>query len=189
MADLGYIRISTQLQEPGLQRTALAGCERVFEDLGVSGSLASRPALDALIDFARSGDTVVVYKLDRLGRSVRHTLSLIATLSEKGVGFRSVTEQISTAGPMGRAMLTVMLAFSELEKDTIRERTLAGLAFARSEGRLGGRPRALTEVKVGFARQLRATGHTVNEIAAELGVSRATVYRALEPQSVIERGT
>ena len=180
MSSLGYVRISRAEQEPGMQRAALAGCDRIFEDLGVSGSLASRPGLDALVEYARDGDIVVVWKLDRLGRSVRHTLALIASLSQKGVGFRSVTEQIDTSGPMGRAMLTVMLAFAELERDTIRERTHAGLAFARSQGRFGGRPRALSPTKVEFVHQLRAAGKPVNAIAAELSVSRATVYRALE---------
>jgi DNA invertase Pin-like site-specific DNA recombinase len=181
MSNLGYVRVSTVEQEPGLQRNALAtvGCDRVFEDLGVSGSLASRPGLDALIEYAREGDAVVVWKLDRLGRSVRNTLALITILAEKGVGFRSITEQIDTSGPMGRALLTIVLAFAELERDTIRERTVAGLIAARAEGRVGGRPRVLSPAKVELAEMMRRRGESAAAIAGELGVSRASIYRYL----------
>ena len=181
MASIGYIRVSTSEQTPALQTDALAtaGVTKTYSDLGVSGSLASRPQLDALLEYVRDGDVVVVWKLDRLGRNTRHTLTLLATLAERGVGFRSLTEGLDSTGPMGRAMITIIAAFAELERDTIRKRTLAGLAAAKARGRVGGRPRALTPAKVEFAQTLRAKGHAAQAIADELGVSRASIYRAL----------
>lgn len=181
MANIGYIRVSTSEQNPALQSDALeaAGVTKIYSDLGVSGSLANRPQLDALLKYVRDGDVVVVWKLDRFGRNTRHTLTLLATLAERGVGFRSITEGLDSAGPMGRAMITIIAAFAELERDTIRERTVAGLAAAKARGRVGGRPRALSPAKIEFAQTLRAKGQGAQTIADELGVSRASVYRAL----------
>jgi DNA invertase Pin-like site-specific DNA recombinase len=181
MANIGYIRVSSSEQTPALQSDALAtaGVTKTYSDLGVSGSLASRPQLDALLEYVRDGDVVVVWKLDRLGRNTRHTLTLLATLAERGVGFRSLTEGLDSTGPMGRAMITIIAAFAELERDTIRERTVAGLAAAKARGRVGGRPRALSTAKVEFAQTLRAKGHGAQAIADELGVSPASIYRAL----------
>ena len=181
MANIGYIRVSTSEQTPALQSDALAaaGVTKTYSDLGVSGSLSSRPQLDALLEYVRDGDVVVVWKLDRLGRNTRHTLTLLATLAERGVGFRSLTEGLDSTGPMGRAMITIIAAFAELERDTIRERTVAGLAAAKARGRIGGRPRVLSPAKIEFAQALRLKGHGAQAIADELGVSRASIYRAL----------
>lgn len=181
MAVVGYIRVSTEDQNADLQRDALAaaGASRVFEDQGVSGRLASRPGLDAALDFLRAGDVLTVWRLDRLGRSTRNILELLHQIDEGGIAFRSVTEAIDTSGPMGRAMVTIIAAFAQLEADTTRERTMAGLAAARARGRVGGRPPALSPAMVKVARAMASTGTGATRIAAELGVSRATVYRAL----------
>ena len=182
MADVGYVRVSTAEQHLDLQQTAMqkAGIVRVFEDHGVSGTLASRPGLDAARAFLRDGDTLVVWKLDRLGRSTKHVLELIDDLAEKGVEFRSLTEGIDTTGPMGKAMLTVLAAFNQLERDLIVERTNAGLAAAKSKGRRGGRPRVLDGKTASFAQVMYDSGSfDVKEIAAKLKVSKTTVYRYL----------
>lgn len=185
MALIGYARISTLEQMVTSQRDALAaaGCERIFEDLGVSGSVERRPGLDAALAFLQTGDVLVVVRLDRLGRSTRHTLAFLHNLSGRGVEFRSLREAINTSGPMGRAMLTILAAFAELERDMIRERTTAGLAAARARGRVGGRPRALTAAKVELAALLRNRGLSVAQIAEQVGTSRATIYRALASES------
>ena len=185
MANIGYIRVSTVDQRASLQEDALAaaGVTRTFADLGVSGSLASRPQLNAMLEYVREGDVVVVWRLDRLGRNTRHTLTLLAELAERGVGFRSLTEGLDSTGPMGRAMITIIAAFAELERDTIRERTIAGLAAARARGRVGGRPRALSPAKIEFAETMRKGGASAQKIADEFGVSRASIYRALAAAS------
>jgi DNA invertase Pin-like site-specific DNA recombinase len=122
MASIGYARVSTLDQNADLQHTALktAGCKRIFTDHGVSGTRASRPELDRMLDHLREGDEVVVWKLDRLGRNTRNLLALIDDLEGRGVHFRSLTEGISTTGAMGRAMLTVMSAFAQLERDQLK---------------------------------------------------------------------
>ncbi|WP_166874470.1 recombinase family protein [Salinibacterium sp. ZJ450] len=183
MALLGYARVSTDGQELALQEDALnrAGVDRIFTDKA-SGTLASRPGLDSLLAYARENDTIVVWRLDRLGRSTRHVLDLLHQLSERGVLFRSITEGLDTTGPMGKVMITMIAAFAELERDIISERTRAGLKAARERGAgQGGRPRALSPAKLEFARTLRAQGKSAVAIATELGVGRATIYRALAP--------
>lgn len=187
MASIGYIRVSTTAQDLSLQRDAMeaAGIAKVFTDEGVSGSLASRPALDAALDYIRDGDTLVVWKLDRLGRNTRHVLELLDGLAERGVAFRSITEGLDTAGSMGRVMLTIIAAFAQLERDVIRERTSAGLAAARARGRTGGRPPALTSKQHGMVRSLYdARDSTVAEISSTMGVSQQTVYRSLRGSRV-----
>ncbi|MFD6102662.1 recombinase family protein [Nocardia salmonicida] len=181
MALIGYARVSTADQDPQLQLDALgaAGCNRVFTDHGVSGTKSQRPELDRCLDHLRDGDVLVVWKLDRLGRNTIHVLQLIEKLTERGIGFRSVTEGLHTDGPMGKAMLTVMAAFAQLERDTMIERTRAGLAVAAANGRKGGRPRKVGDVDAAKARDLRAKGITAPDIAKMLGCSRATVYRYL----------
>ncbi|WP_263971937.1 recombinase family protein [Arthrobacter sp. AET 35A] len=141
LGSIGYARISTLDQNADLQHAALsaAGRGRVFTDHGVSGTVASRPELDKLLDHLRKGDEVVVWKLDRLGRNTRNLLAFIDDLERRGVHFRSVTEGISTTGPMGRAILTVMSAFAQLERDQLAERTKAGMAAAADHGRKAGR--------------------------------------------------
>jgi DNA invertase Pin-like site-specific DNA recombinase len=181
MASIGYTRVSTSEQSSAMQRDALAaaGVTKTYSDEGVSGSLASRPALDDLLAYVREGDVVVVWKLDRLGRNTRNTLDLLATLAECGVGFRSLTEGLDTNGPMGRAMVTIIAAFAELERDTIRERTRAGLAAARARGSVMGRPRVLSNDQLEVAQAMRANGKSAVAIAAALNISRASVYRYL----------
>jgi DNA invertase Pin-like site-specific DNA recombinase len=181
LTTIGYARVSTSEQNLDLQRDALtsAGAVRTFEDLGISGRLASRPGLDACLDFLREGDVLAVYRLDRLGRSTRNTLELLHQLDGRGVAFRSLSEAIDTSGPMGRAMITIIAAFAQLEADVTRERTLAGLAAARERGRVGGRPRAMSPAMVLVAKTMLAAGSRPGEIAAELGVGRSTIYRAV----------
>lgn len=182
MARIGYARVSTNDQDAALQLEALqaAGTERIFTDHGVSGAKASRPQLDAMLDHLRKGDTVVIWKFDRLGRSTKNMLDLIETIENKGCNFESITEKIDTTGPMGKAMLTIMSAFAQLERDQIAERTKAGLAAAAKNNRLGGRPRKADATAVQRAKQWKADGMSAKEIAEYLGVSRATVYRYLQ---------
>lgn len=179
MAVIGYARVSTADQNMALQLDALyaAGVDRVFRDQGVSGSTSSRPGLDSCLDHLREGDVLTVWKLDRLGRSTRHVLAVIDDLTSRGIGFRSITEGLHTEGPMGKAMLTIMAAFAQLERDTIIERTRAGLAAAAANGRKGGRPRKVDGAAALKARNLREKGINASDIAKMLGVSRATVYR------------
>lgn len=178
---VGYCRVSTTDQSTALQIDALegAGCSRIFQD-AASGALVARPQLDAALDFLREGDTLVVWRLDRLARSLKHLMDLVALLDEKGVGFKSLQENIDTTTPSGMLFFHLFGAFAQFERDLIRERTAAGLAAARARGRVGGRKPALSPKQVEVARNLYAGGeHTVSEIAKIVGVSRATVYRHL----------
>lgn len=181
-------RVSTVDQDPQLQLDELtaAGAMRVFTDHGVSGSKANRPQLAACLDHLRSGDTLTVWKLDRLGRDTRHVLDVISDLTTRDVTFASVTEGLHTDGPMGRAMLTIMAAFAQLERDTMLERTRAGLAAAAKNGRYGGRPPKIAATDVVRAQELLRKGLTADEIAKMLGVSRATVYRHLRAAASAE---
>ncbi len=156
---LGYARVSTLQQDEALQRDALqaAGCDRIFVDKA-SGKLESRPALDALLDQARPGDTVVVWRLDRLGRSLRHLIETVGQLEHQGVAFVSLTENIDTSTPGGKLVFHLFGALAEFERDLIRERTEAGLAAARARGRVGGRPTVWTEAKLRTARAMHASG-------------------------------
>jgi len=178
---LGYARVSTQEQNADLQHDALkaAGCIKVLTDKA-SGSLDRRPQLDRLLDQVRPGDTLVVWRLDRLGRSLRHLISLIEELQDKGVGFRSLNEGMDTTTAGGKLIFSIFGALAEFERSLIRERTKAGLEAARARGRVGGRPSVMTPEKVKVARQLYdAQELTVEEIARTLGVSRKTIYRHL----------
>lgn len=187
MALIGYARVSTLEQEPALQQDALklAGCEKVFVDKA-SGALDRRPQLDKMLEHLRAGDTVVVWRLDRLGRSLKNLIALIEQLAEAGVGFKSVTEaQIDTTSAGGKLIFSIFGALAEFERALIQERTKAGLVAARARGRKGGRPRAMTEDKVLVAKKLYGErSHTVQEIADVLNVSRKTIYRYLEPAEV-----
>jgi DNA invertase Pin-like site-specific DNA recombinase len=181
MARIGYARVSTIDQHPQLQAAALAdaGCDRVFTDHGVSGAKASRPELDACLAYLRSGDELVVWKLDRLGRSVSHLVQVVGQLGERHIGFVSVTEGFDTTTAAGRLLFHILAALAEMERELIRERTLAGLARARSEGRLGGRHTVMTPQRIEVAAALLREGRPVSEIAKVLGVGRATLYRVL----------
>ena len=177
---VGYARVSTDEQNLALQLDALkqAGCERVHKDVG-SGSLKHRPELDACLDYLRAGDTLVVWRLDRLGRGLKHLIEAIEQLHAREIGFRSLTEAIDTTTSGGMLQFHIFGALAEFERQIIRERTRAGLAAARARGRLGGRPPLLTPEKLDAARMMREQKRTMPQIAKALGVSRATLYRHL----------
>lgn len=178
---IGYARVSTVEQSPQLQEDALraAGVVRVFVDVA-SGGTASRPQLDAALDYAREGDVLVVWRLDRAGRSLKHLISLVSALDERGIGFRSLTESIDTTTAGGRLIFHVFGALAEFERDLIRDRTTAGLAAARARGRKGGRPAKLTPAAREGVRAMRASNKTLQEIADAFGVSRTTIIRVLQ---------
>ena len=184
---VGYARVSTADQTLALQQDALqqAGCERVFTDTA-SGARADRPGLEAAIAFARAGDTLVVWKLDRLGRSLPHLVQTVTQFQERGIGSRSLTEQLDTTSG-GKLIFHVFAALAEFERDAIRERTQAGLAAARARGRRGGRPRspALNDAKkVALAQRLYEDGPTsIEDLCRMLKVSRSTLYRYVRATS------
>jgi DNA invertase Pin-like site-specific DNA recombinase len=177
---VGYARVSTDEQNLDLQLDALmaAGCKRVFRDVG-SGTLKHRPQLDACLDHLRAGDTLVVWRLDRLGRGLKHLIESIDALHTCEVGFRSLTKASDTTTPAGRLQFHIFGALAEFEREIIRERTRAGLAAARARGRLGGRPSPVSAEKLAAAEAMRAREHSMRDIAAALGVSRATLHRHL----------
>jgi len=180
---IGYARVSTVAQDAALQHDALqaAGCDRVFSDTA-SGALDDRPELTRALDHLRAGDALVVWRLDRLGRSLRHLVDTVSALADRSVGFRSLQESIDTTTPGGKLVFHLFAALAEFERDLIRERTNAGLAAARARGRQGGRPKAMSAAKLALAREMyESEKHTVTHIAAVLGVSRATIYRHLRP--------
>src|SRR5574339_303818 len=179
---VGYARVSTADQTLTLQQDALtkAGCERIFTDTA-SGSRADRPGLDEALDFARPGDTLVVWRLDRLGRSLRHLIDTVSLLQERGIGFKSLQEQIDTTTSGGKLVFHVFGALAEFERDLIRERTQAGLLAARARGRLGGRPKALDARKAQIAQTLyHDKTNAIPDICRTLRISRATLYRYLK---------
>lgn len=177
---IGYVRVSKQEQHEALQIDALkaAGCEKWFVDK-TTGSKAERKGLDEALAYLRPGDTFVVWKLDRAGRSLTHLIELLKGLKERTIEFISLTEQIDTTTPGGKLIFHLMGALAEFERDLIRERTNAGLAAARARGRVGGRPRKLkTNGKIALARSLFADkSHSIEEICTTLNISRATLYR------------
>lgn len=177
---IGYARVSTQDQNLELQREALtkAGCERIFEDRA-SGSRTDREGLARAIDMLRSGDTLVVWKLDRLGRSVKQLVDLVGELQQRGVQFKSLTDAIDTSTPSGRFFFHVMASLAEMERELIVERTRAGLEAARRLGRKGGRRPKMTAGKIESARRLLETGMPAKDVARSLGVSVPTLYRWL----------
>ncbi len=178
---IGYARVSTDGQDLALQLDALqeAGVDRVYQDVG-SGSLRSRPQLDRCLDRLRTGDTLLVWKLDRLGRSLRHLIEIVLDLDQRGVAVRSLTEPLDTSSAMRRFQLQLFAALAELERSLIQERTRAGLEAARARGRTGGRPSTVTKRNLAAAVAMRENGElTMSQIAAELGVGQATLYRHL----------
>ena len=178
---VGYARVSTQDQKPELQLDALkaAGCEKVFVEKA-SGAQRERPELIAALDYVRDGDTLVVWKLDRLARSMKQLIETVEGLEEKGIGFRSLTEAIDTTTAGGKLVFHVFGALAEFERSIIRERTRAGLDAARARGRKGGRPPKLKEADLKAARAMLADKSiTVEEVAKHLRVSPATLYRHL----------
>ncbi|ENP2198811.1 recombinase family protein [Salmonella enterica] len=167
MAKIGYIRVSTNDQNTDLQRNALisAECEQIFDDK-MSGTKASRPGLKHALKRLQSGDTLVVWKLDRLGRSVKNLVILISELYERGIHFQSLTDSIDTSTPMGRFFFHVMSALAEMERELIVERTKAGLAAARAKGRTGGRPFALKPDQIDQINRLVKSGHSRKQLAS-----------------------
>lgn len=177
---IGYARVSTYDQTLDLQLDALKddGCDRIFVDEGVSGSKASRPEWDKCIDQLRQGDVLVIWKLDRAGRSTKHLIEVSEFLEFKGVELRSIQDQIDTSTAMGKFFFRTMASIAELEHDIIKERTQAGLAAARARGRKGGRKKTVTKGQELKAKQLVAEGNMpITEICKQVGISRATYYR------------
>src|SRR5512135_191868 len=180
---VGYARVSTTDQTLDLQKDSLekVGCERIFTDTA-SGAKAERVGLDQALGYVRKGDTLVVWRLDRLGRSLRHLIETITKLNERGIGFKSITESIDTTTSGGKLIFHIFGALAEFERDIIRERTQAGLTAARARGRKGGRPKALTLKKQEQALTLyNAKTNTIDEICRTLHISRATLYRSIKP--------
>lgn len=176
---VAYVRVSTQDQNPQLQIDALteAGCEKIYEEKA-SGAQRDRPQLQAALDYMRPGDTLVVWKLDRLARSLKQLLETIEVLEERNIGFMSLTENIDTTSAGGKLLFHLFGALAEFERSLIRERTLAGLAAARERGRVGGRPRALSDEDVTKAKaMLRDPELTAKQVAETLGVSVSTLYK------------
>ena len=193
---IGYARVSTSDQHPEAQadRLKAAGCERVYVDHGVSGSLARRPEWDRCRDALREGDVLVIVRLDRVGRSVRNLIDVVNELGERGVDLVALDQQVDTTSPTGKLVFHVLSAISEFERDIVKERTRDGLQAARARGRVGGRRRKLTDAQVALARRLYdevgddgKRAHTVDQIAGMVGVTRGTIYRALERQEAEQR--
>lgn len=185
---LGYARVSTNEQKLDLQLDALtqAGCDpsHIYTDK-ISGSKASRPELDDMLRNAREDDTIVVWKLDRLGRSLANLIELVGTLEKRGIGFKSIHEQIDTTSSNGRLIFHIFCSLAEFERDLIRERTNAGLAAAKARGRVGGRKKKLDDDKKARAQELYDAGTlSVPEICSTLGISKPTLYRYIN-----KRGT
>jgi DNA invertase Pin-like site-specific DNA recombinase len=176
---MGYCRVSSADQILDLQKDALkqAGCQKIFTDTA-SGASSSRPGLDQCLDQLRSGDTLVVWRLDRLGRSLKHLLTLVEDFSTRGIGFVSLTESIDTTTSGGKLVFSIFGAIAEFERQIIRERTNAGLTAARSRGKKGGRREQHSDRKILSAIKLADDSpDTIQEICRSLGISKATYYR------------
>lgn len=175
---VGYVRVSTNEQNTALQRDALerSGCEQIFEDK-ISGKSTNRPGLNRALKRLQAGDTLVVWKLDRLGRSMRHLVSMTEELRQRGVNFRSLTDSIDTSTPMGRFFFHIMGALAEMERELIIERTRAGLDAARAQGRVGGRRPKLTPDEWAQAGRLIAAGEPRQRVAMIFDVGISTLYK------------
>lgn len=178
---IGYARVSTDEQNLDMQRTALraAGCEVIHEDRGISGNVAGRPGLRRAMRALEPGDVLVVWRLDRLGRSLKNLIELMGKLQERDIGFQSLQEQIDTTSAAGRFYLHMLGALAEFERELIRDRTKAGMKAARARGVRLGRPPKLTTEQVEMARKQLTQGRTLDDMAAELEVSSLTLRRAL----------
>jgi DNA invertase Pin-like site-specific DNA recombinase len=179
---IGYARVSTHDQTLALQQDALekAGCTRIFTDTA-SGAKTERKGLDEAIAYVRNGDVLVVWRLDRLGRSLPHLITTMTNLEERGIGFKSLTENIDTTTSGGKLIFHIFGALAEFERNLIRERTQAGLLAARARGRRGGRPKALRGNRVNIAQALyNNKGNSIAEICRTLRISRATLYRHIK---------
>ena len=175
---IGYGRVSTKEQNISLQEDALnaANCEKLFFDVA-SGAKSKRPELDKLKEHLRKGDTLIVWRLDRLGRSVKDLVFWVNWLESQGIGFKSLQESIDTTTPTGKLVFHVFAAIAEFERNLIQERTKAGLEAARTRGRVGGRKKSLNEVKHKALKQLYdAKGHSIAELCAMFDISKQTLY-------------
>src|SRR5207248_5972962 len=185
---VGYARVSTSEQTLDLQKDALEkiGCTKIYSDV-VSGAKEERKGLQEALEYVRGGDTLVVWRLDRLGRSLKHLIETITKLNNRNIGFKSITENIDTTTSGGKLIFHIFGALAEFERDIIRERTNAGLQAARARGRLGGRPKAKplnTPKKVAVAQSLYDDKtNTIDEICQTLNISRATLYRYIKVKS------
>jgi DNA invertase Pin-like site-specific DNA recombinase len=188
--NIGYARVSTRDQNLELQLDALtkAGCETIFQEKA-SGATKARPELDRLLASLRTGDTVYIYKLDRLGRSLKHLLDMVAELEFRGVGLVSLTDAINTTSAQGRLVFNLFASLAEFERELIRERTHAGLAAARARGRVGGRQRGLSEeaerTAIVAETLYREQQLGVKEIAQRLHISKVTLYKYLRHRGVV----
>jgi DNA invertase Pin-like site-specific DNA recombinase len=175
---IGYARVSTQEQNLDLQKDALrrAGCKKIIEDIA-SGKTGNRPGLDRVRELLREGDVLVVWRLDRLGRSLKHLIELMASLEKQKIGFQSLQESIDTTSPGGKLIFHMFGALAEFERNLIRERTRAGLDAARARGRKGGRPKKLTAQQRALAIDLyHQKKHGIEEICRTVGISKPTLY-------------
>jgi DNA invertase Pin-like site-specific DNA recombinase len=178
---IGYARVSTQEQDPTLQLDALeaTGCDKIFTEKA-SGAQRDRPQLKTALEYMRPGDTLVVWKLDRLARSLKQLIETVEGLEAQGIGFKSITENIDTTTSSGKLVFHIFAALAEFERSIIKDRTQAGLAAARARGRVGGRPRSLSDNDLVIAKALlRDPNITVVEVARRIKVSPATLYRYL----------
>jgi DNA invertase Pin-like site-specific DNA recombinase len=178
---IGYARVSTHDQTLNLQQDALtkAGCNKIFTDTA-SGAKAERIGLEEALNYVRKGDTLVVWRLDRLGRSLPHLIATMTDLEERGIGFKSLTENVDTTTSGGKLIFHIFGALAEFERNLIRERTQAGLTAARARGKKGGRPKALIPKQLSIARDLYEKRHPIAEICRTLKISKATLYRAIQ---------
>jgi DNA invertase Pin-like site-specific DNA recombinase len=178
---IGYARVSTYDQTLNLQQDALkkAECSKIFTDTA-SGANTERKGLDEALQYVRPGDALVVWRLDRLGRSLPHLITTMTDLEERGIGFKSLTENIDTTTSGGKLIFHIFGALAEFERNLIRERTQAGLTAARARGKKGGRPKALTGKKLSIARDLYERQHPIQEILQTLKISKATLYRYIK---------
>jgi DNA invertase Pin-like site-specific DNA recombinase len=181
---IGYARVSTHEQTLNLQQDALtkAGCNKIFTDTA-SGAKAERKGLEEALTYVRKGDTLVVWRLDRLGRSLPHLITTLTGLEEQGIGFKSLTENIDTTTSGGKLIFHIFGALAEFERNLISERTTAGLTAARARGRIGGRPKALTPRQIRIAQALYDDPkNSIKEICRTLKISKATFYRHVKPR-------
>lgn len=188
---IGYARVSTLEQNPDLQHDALtqAGCEKIFTD-HLSGAKTARPDLTEALNYARSGDTLVVWRLDRLGRSLKHLIEVVEDLENHKIGFMSLQEGINTTTPGGRLVFHLFGALAEFERNLIRERTQAGLSAARARGRMGGRKPKLKSGQVKtLLKMYESKQHTIKEICRVMHISKATLYKYIRDKTVSKSKT
>lgn len=179
---IGYARVSTSEQslDPQKDNLVAEGCEKIFTDIA-SGAKMDRPGLDEAIKYCRMGDTLVVWKLDRMGRSMSHLIKTVKELEESGIGFKSLTENIDTTTPGGRLVFHLFGALAEFERDLIRERVQSGLKSARARGRKGGRPPVSDETKAMAQTLMSDKNLSVKQICERLGLGRSTLYKYVKP--------